>query len=215
MTQTGYTGVFLFSVQLICFLFLFLLGVFLAYVYWPYPQMRGVDAFGDSVRQEYAQIHAQASDSLKQRVRRTNQLVYQLLFVRTGWDAWLHKKQSRPMIDEPAFFDRFPLALRHASLLFSLRLALLWEQAFWFGLVLALAIVDGWAGWVRRRDTGAMESSFVCRHAGLTAMIITCLLLFVYPLTPWPVNHHVVFTVSIIFLGLAVRFFICHFRKYL
>ena len=215
MSDSGYLYILILSMRLLFFLFFSLFVIFLIYVFWPYPQMRGVDTFGNSVRLEYIQVSAMASDTLKRRIRQIDQATYSLFFVRTGWDAWLNKKQHGQTGNAALFLNQFPLAVNHARRLFSLRLALLWEHLAWLGFILIPAAVDGWVGWARRRHTGSMESAFICRHTGLAALIIFCALFFVYPLIPWQINHRIVLTIAPVFFSLMVRFFICYFRKYI
>lgn len=194
----------------------------IVYVFWPWPQMHGVAQFSRNYQTESQLVASLSGADGKAYIREVQGWAYQPTFVWSGLHGMMRD------VDKPeswqganAFMHGWVagnwefLQTAHVGiLLFGQRLAVLLMAAPLFGVVLALAALDGTISWYRRRTSVGRESGFIfhrAKHAFSHTHLGVWLL---YLLPPVAIDPRWVIPPALL-LALSARLAVGYFKKYI
>ncbi len=199
-------------------LFVLIVDIFCVFVVWSPNGARHLESV---FQQEVALLALQPSQ--RAFLVDVMRALYQGVFVSTGIDGMSREAASpQPAAEQSETLHDFantlwPL-LETAMLglqLFALRIGVLILTLPFLLLITAVAMADGYVGWYLRRTGGERESGFLYHRAkrGLAWSIL--LLWAVYFIPPIPMDPKYVLPPFLIASGIATRFHVAFFKKYL
>lgn len=218
------TGI-LWYVKWFTLVFIFALLVDVVYVFWPYPEVRGVAVLQRNVEAETALITSLSSHQAQMFIQTVQQWLYQPVFVWTGLHDFLilGMQPHDTSITTSAEMGRglangFREQIQTAYLgllLFSQRLAVLALAAPLFVAVMLAALIDGVVSWYKRRTSVGRESGFIYHRAkhGFNHTILMVWILYLLP--PVVIDPRWVIPPALLLVGLSFRLAVGFFKKYL
>jgi len=193
----------------------------LGYVFWPYPQARGVEALHARLLHERALVYALADAATGRRILRVEHAIYNSVFSVSGLQVLL-QGATTPQRGANRLGARWVHAhwgmlrtLAYGLQLRALRIGVLWVSAPLLLLLTLAALADGITRWCLRRFAVARESSFLyhrCKRLALAALLLPLLLYLLPPVTPDP---RWLLTPCLALFPLALTQAVTHFKKYL
>lgn len=140
---------------------------------------------------------------------------YHWIFVKSGVHHYLYSGGGQ--ITNNLLSNLWPLlqGIVIGFQIFMLRLAVIALMLPFMGLIMIVAIADGYLGWFRRRSGGGRESGFIYHRSKNVVGWSLISLWFFYLVPPFAINPVYIFLPSMIILGISTRFSIQYFKKYL
>lgn len=206
--------------------FLGALMVDVVYVFWPWPEIRGVAAFQYNLQAESQLIAGLSSPQGLAFIQKVQAWVYQPTFVWSGLHDFL-MLGLHPVADSgTATGTDIGQGLAHGFreqiqtayigvLLFAQRLAVLALSAPLFAVVVLAAAMDGFVVWYKRRTSVGRESGFIYHYAkhGFNHTLLGIWVLYLLP--PVAIDPRWVVPPALLLVGLSFHLAVGHFKKYL